>query len=154
MIKQFLNDVVWGDLDYLVIDTPPGTSDEHISVTEHLVNILHNRPKAVLVTTPQAVSLIDVQKEINFCKKVGIQISGLIENMSGYVCPHCQECTHIFGSGGGKALAEAEEIPFLGALPIDPKLTSYLSSNQDFFQTYSRPLSSLKALDDFVQSLT
>lgn len=86
MISQFVNDVAWGPLDYLLIDTPPGTSDEHISIAESLREF--NR-QAIIVTTPQAVSLNDVKREINFCRKVGIPINGLVENMSGFVCPHC-----------------------------------------------------------------
>lgn len=87
MIKQFLEDVAWGELDYLLIDTPPGTSDEHISVAENLRD--YNPDGAVVVTTPQAVSLADVRKELNFCHKVKIPILGVVENMSGFVCPHC-----------------------------------------------------------------
>ena len=90
MIKQFVEDVCWGELDVLIIDTPPGTSDEHISIVENLKN--YNPDGAVLVTTPQNVSLSDVRKEINFCKKIKLPIIGLIENMSGFVCPHCSVC--------------------------------------------------------------
>jgi Mrp family chromosome partitioning ATPase len=86
MIKQFVNDVAWGEIDYLIIDTPPGTSDEHITIAETLRGY---SPKAVIVTTPQAVSLADVKREISFCRKVGIDITGLVENMSGFICPHC-----------------------------------------------------------------
>jgi len=87
MIRQFLTDVQWGYLDYLIVDTPPGTSDEHISIVESLRD--HNPDGAVLVTTPQAVALADVRKELNFCRKVGLEILGVVENMSGFVCPHC-----------------------------------------------------------------
>ncbi|KAI8928147.1 P-loop containing nucleoside triphosphate hydrolase protein [Entophlyctis helioformis] len=87
MIKQFMNDVAWGEIDYLLIDTPPGTSDEHISIAEYLRE--YSPDGAVIVTTPQAVSLADVRKELSFCRKVGIPILGLVENMSGFVCPHC-----------------------------------------------------------------
>jgi Mrp family chromosome partitioning ATPase len=87
MIKQFLQDVCWGELDYLIIDTPPGTSDEHISVVEFLKAF--NPDGAVIVTTPQGVALADVRKEISFCKKVQLPILGVVENMSGFVCPHC-----------------------------------------------------------------
>ncbi|KAJ3089768.1 Nucleotide-binding protein 2, partial [Quaeritorhiza haematococci] len=111
MIKQFLQDVAWGDLDYLIIDTPPGTSDEHISVVEFLREC--NPDGAVVVTTPQAVSLSDVRKELNFCKKVQIPILGVVENMSGYVCPHCSECSDIFSKGGGEAMASQFEVDFL-----------------------------------------
>merc|ERR550519_2615161 len=103
MIKQFLNDVFWGELDYLIIDTPPGTSDEHISVMENIKK--HNPLGAILVTTPQAVAVNDVRREVTFCHKTGIPIIGIVENMSGYVCPHCSECTNIFSSGGGQSLS-------------------------------------------------
>lgn len=87
MIKQFLQDVCWGELDYLIIDTPPGTSDEHISITEYLRQF--NPDGAVVVTTPQGVALADVRKELNFCKKVKLPVLGVVENMSGFICPHC-----------------------------------------------------------------
>ncbi|KAL0893360.1 hypothetical protein ABMA27_014947 [Loxostege sticticalis] len=120
MIKQFLEDVCWQELDFLVIDTPPGTSDEHITVMENLRQV--PQCSAILVTTPQEVAIEDVRKEITFCRKTGIPIMGIIENMSGYECPVCSECTNIFSSGGGKSLAEIAKIPFLGSLPIDPRV--------------------------------
>ncbi|KAF6063909.1 Cytosolic Fe-S cluster assembly factor CFD1 [Candida albicans] len=124
MIKQFLKDVVWGSaetpLDYLLIDTPPGTSDEHIAIAEELrwANPIDG---AIIVTTPQQVATADVRKEINFCKKVNFQILGIVENMSGFICPHCSECTNIFSSGGGKALSEQLNLTYLGNVPIDPQ---------------------------------
>ncbi|CAH1756476.1 11782_t:CDS:2 [Entrophospora sp. SA101] len=121
MIKQFLSDVTWGNLDYLIIDTPPGTSDEHISIVEYLKDV--NPDGAVIVTTPQNVSLTDVRKELNFCKKVKLPILGVIENMSGFVCPHCEECTNLFSTGGGESLAQEFDVEFLGRVPIDPSLT-------------------------------
>jgi Mrp family chromosome partitioning ATPase len=87
MIKQFLEDVIWGQLDYLIIDTPPGTSDEHLAVIENLKE--HNPEGAIIITTPQEVSISDVRKEISFCQKIELPILGIIENMSGFVCPHC-----------------------------------------------------------------
>ncbi|XP_075973901.1 NUBP iron-sulfur cluster assembly factor 2 [Anticarsia gemmatalis] len=120
MIKQFLEDVCWQDLDYLIIDTPPGTSDEHITVMENLRHV--PQCGAILVTTPQEVAIEDVRKEITFCRKTGIPILGIIENMSGYECPTCSECTNIFSSGGGKSLAEISKIPFMGSVPIDPRV--------------------------------
>ncbi|XP_060522901.1 cytosolic Fe-S cluster assembly factor Nubp2 homolog [Cylas formicarius] len=124
MVKQFLEDVCWGDLDYLIIDTPPGTSDEHIAVMENLKSLKCDG--AVIVTTPQQMSIEDVRKEITFCRKTGIPILGLIENMSGFVCPNCTECTNIFSKGGGEALAEMVKIPLLGSLPIDPRIGQLL----------------------------
>lgn len=121
MIKQFFTDVYWGDLDYLIVDTPPGTSDEHLAIVEFLKS--KNPDGAILVTTPQAVALADVRKELNFCRKTDLPVIGIIENMSGFLCPHCAECTNIFSSGGGKAMAEEFNISFLGSVPVDPQLT-------------------------------
>lgn len=112
MIRQFLNDVCWEELDYLIIDTPPGTSDEHITVMECMKEVKCDG--AIIVTTPQEVALEDVRKEVTFCRKTGISIIGVVENMSGFVCPNCQECTNIFSSGGGKSLAELVKVPLLG----------------------------------------
>ncbi|KAK3707345.1 cytosolic Fe-S cluster assembly factor cfd1 [Vermiconidia calcicola] len=122
MVRQFLTDVKWGPLDYLLIDTPPGTSDEHISLVETLLKSA--RPEqlagAVIVTTPQAISISDVKKEINFCRKTGVSILGVVENMAGFVCPNCSECTNVFSKGGGEAMAKEFGVPFLGSVPIDP----------------------------------
>lgn len=132
MIRQFLKDVLWDETDYLLIDTPPGTSDEHISLAETLQR--DARPGqvagAVVVTTPQAVSTADVRKELNFCKKTGIRVLGVVENMSGYVCPHCSECTDIFGSGGGKAMAEEFHVPFLGSVPMDAQFITLIEEGR------------------------
>ncbi|GMM49195.1 iron-sulfur cluster assembly protein [Starmerella bacillaris] len=121
MIRQFLSDVVWGELDYLIIDTPPGTSDEHISIATELQSYQGNLG-AILVTTPQEVAAADVRKELNFCKTVNFPILGVIENMSGYICPHCHDCTNIFSKGGGESLAKMYDVKFLGSVPLDPKL--------------------------------
>ncbi|KAK3712104.1 cytosolic Fe-S cluster assembly factor cfd1 [Vermiconidia calcicola] len=122
MVRQFLTDVKWSSLDYLLIDTPPGTSDEHISLVETLLKSA--RPEqlagAIIVTTPQAISISDVKKEINFCRKTGVSILGVVENMAGFVCPNCSECTNVFSKGGGEAMAKEFEVPFLGSVPIDP----------------------------------
>ncbi|MBN1329072.1 MAG: Mrp/NBP35 family ATP-binding protein [Candidatus Heimdallarchaeota archaeon] len=117
-INQFLGDVKWGHLDYLIIDLPPGTSDEPLSVAQMI-------PKAdgvIIVTTPQEVALLDVIKSISFVEKVGMQVLGIIENMSGFVCPHCNKEVNIFSKDGGKRAAEELKIPFLGAIPLDPKI--------------------------------
>jgi hypothetical protein len=123
MVRQFLSDVLWGELDYLLIDTPPGTSDEHISLAETLLkNAAPGQVKgAVVVTTPQAVATADVRKELNFCAKTGIYVIGVIENMSGFVCPNCSECTNVFSSGGGQIMAQEFGVKFLGSVPIDPQ---------------------------------
>jgi Mrp family chromosome partitioning ATPase len=126
MIKQFVESVNWGDLDFLLIDTPPGTSDEHMSILETLRQTPYTaaaRTEAILVTTPQLISVQDVAKEITFCRQVGLSMAGLVENMSGYVCPHCETCCQVFSSGGGAALARQEGLCFLGSLPICPAVT-------------------------------
>lgn len=116
LIKQFLKDVEWGEMDFLLVDTPPGTSDEHLSVNSFLKE--SGIDGAVVVTTPQEVSLLDVRKEIDFCRKAGIRVLGIAENMSGFVCPSCKGESQIFRptTGGGRALAEEMGVPFLGAV--------------------------------------
>ena len=134
MIRQFLSDVHWGPTDYLLIDTPPGTSDEHIALAEQLLTLSTADPAAavpnsplprlagaVLVTTPQAIATSDVRKEVNFCVKTRIPTLGVIENMSGYACPCCGEVSNLFSSGGGQVMAEEMGVRFLGIVPIDVK---------------------------------
>eukprot|EP00300_Choanocystis_sp_HF-7_P043028 c9666_g1_i1.p1 GENE.c9666_g1_i1~~c9666_g1_i1.p1 ORF type:complete len:296 (+),score=49.72 c9666_g1_i1:204-1091(+) len=121
MIAQFLRDVVWGALDYLVVDTPPGTSDEHISVVQMLQ--AYSPDGAVIVSTPQNVALADVRRQVTFCERVGLPLLGVVENMSGFVCPCCQEVTHIFGNGGAEALATMKSARFLGRVPLDPRMS-------------------------------
>jgi len=118
VIKQFLKDVVWGDLDYLIIDSPPGTGDEPLSVCQ-LIGTLDG---AVIVTTPQKVSAVDVRKSITFCRRLQVPVLGVVENMSGFVCPKCGEVTQILPPGGGRRIAEDMRVPFLGAIPMDPKI--------------------------------
>ncbi|ONH73286.1 Cytosolic Fe-S cluster assembly factor CFD1 [Pichia kudriavzevii] len=128
MIRQFFKDVIWGELDYLIIDTPPGTSDEHIAIAEELNKCPELIDGAVIVTTPQLVSVNDVRKEINFCEKAAFKILGVIENMSGFICPHCAECTNIFSKGGGEKLAKELNLEFLGAIPIDPTFVDMIEN--------------------------
>jgi len=116
-INQFITDIDWGDLDFLIVDSPPGTGDEPLSVAQTIPDA-----KAIIVTTPQEVALSDVRKSINFCKKIKKPILGIVENMSGYVCPHCGKTAELFGSGGGEALAAKFGVPFLGRGPFDPKI--------------------------------
>lgn len=123
LIKQFLRDVDWGELDYLIVDAPPGTSDEHISLVQMLAE--SDVDGALIVTTPQEVSLIDVRKEINFCRKSGTKVLGVVENMAGFVCQHCQGCTDIFypSSGGAEKMAKDMDVPYLGKIPLDPRIS-------------------------------
>lgn len=132
MVRQFLSDVQWGPIDYLLIDTPPGTSDEHISLVETLLKqaIPGQVSGAVIVTTPQAISISDVKKEINFCRKTGVEILGVVENMAGFVCPSCAECTNIFSKGGGEIMAREFSVPFLGSVPIDPMFISLIEEGK------------------------
>eukprot|EP00698_Gefionella_okellyi_P004570 TRINITY_DN14188_c0_g1_i1.p1 TRINITY_DN14188_c0_g1~~TRINITY_DN14188_c0_g1_i1.p1 ORF type:complete len:282 (+),score=42.67 TRINITY_DN14188_c0_g1_i1:26-847(+) len=123
MIRQFITDVSWGPLDFLVVDAPPGTSDEHITICETL-KAQAGVDGAVLVTTPQEVSVLDVRKEISFCQKVRLPILGIVENMSGFICPHCTEVHELFGKGGGERLAAECQVPFLGAVPLDPRIAA------------------------------
>lgn len=130
-IKQFVADMDWGDLDYLVIDAPPGTGDEPLTVAQTIKDA-----QAIVVTTPQEVALADVRKSINFCRQVDMQILGLVENMSGLVCPHCQGTVEIFKSGGGRKTATQFGLKFLGKIPMDPQVViggdaglPYLSSD-------------------------
>ncbi|QQG66828.1 Mrp/NBP35 family ATP-binding protein [Desulfobulbus oligotrophicus] len=132
-IRQFLADMDWGELDYLIVDAPPGTGDEPLTVAQTIPGV-----QAVVVTTPQAVALADVRKSINFCKAVDMPIVGVVENMAGFVCPHCGETVDIFSKGGGEETARDFDLPFLGRVPMDPRVvvagdtgTPYLSSNED-----------------------
>lgn len=129
-IRQFVADMDWGELDYLVIDAPPGTGDEPLTVAQTIKDA-----HALVVTTPQEVALADVRKSLNFCKHVKMHVLGMVENMSGFICPHCNESVEIFKSGGGEKTATEFKIPFLGRIPVDPRVvvggddgTPYLSS--------------------------
>jgi ATP-binding protein involved in chromosome partitioning len=115
-IKQFIEDVEWGDLDYLVIDMPPGTGDEALSI----VQLIPKADGAIIVTTPQDVALLDSRKSVTFAAQTNIPVIGIVENMSSFVCPHCGESTEIFKSGGGEAAAAELGIPFLGRIPLEP----------------------------------
>jgi ATP-binding protein involved in chromosome partitioning len=118
VIQQFLKDVDWGPLDYLVIDAPPGTGDEPLSVAQ----LIGQPAGAILVTTPQDLAVADVRRSVSFCEKVSLPVVGIIENMSGLVCPHCKEMIPLFKMGGGEALACEMNVPFLGSIPIDPEI--------------------------------
>jgi ATP-binding protein involved in chromosome partitioning len=115
LIRQFISEIEWGDLDYLVVDSPPGTGDEPMSVAQTIPEA-----QAIIVTTPQEISLADVRKSLNFCEKINMKVLGIVENMSGYACPHCGQDLPLFKTGGGARTAQAAKVPFLGALPFDP----------------------------------
>jgi ATP-binding protein involved in chromosome partitioning len=127
-LKQMLSDVDWGELDYLVIDLPPGTSDEPLSVAQEIPDA----DGAVVVTTPQEVALLDVRKSISFAKAVNLPILGVVENMSGLVCPHCGREIDVFKVGGGEAAARELGLTFLGRIPLDPRIVVGGDSGKPF----------------------
>jgi len=134
MIKQFLKDVQWGELDFLIVDSPPGTGDEPLSV----VQLLENADGAIIVTTPQEVALSDVRKGITFCRNLNLPVIGVLENMSGFVCPKCGERTDIFKSGGGEQMATEMNVPFLGRIPIDSQIVRACDSGRPFVYHYNQ----------------
>jgi Mrp family chromosome partitioning ATPase len=136
LIKRFLRDVNWGSLDYLIVDTPPGTSDEHLSVNTYLKEA--GVSGAVLVTTPQEVSLQDVRRELDFCRKANIKVLGIVENMSGFVCPGCKHVAQIFkaSTGGAERFAEEEGIVFLGRVPLDPRIGMSCDYGESFLDAW------------------
>lgn len=132
LIKQFLTEVRWGELEYLIVDCPPGTGDEPLSV----VQLLEDTDGAVVVTTPQDVALADVRKSITFCRQVNLPVLGVVENMSGFVCPHCGKTADIFKSGGGEEMAEELGVPFLGRIPIEPAMVDSGDRGKPYMQHY------------------
>jgi Mrp family chromosome partitioning ATPase len=119
-IRQFIADVAWGPLDALVIDSPPGTGDEPLTVVKTIPDVM-----ALIVTMPQEIALADVRKSIHFCRRAKVTILGLVENMSGLVCPHCGRTIDLFKTRGGMETAERQNIPFLGTLPVDPEIVRH-----------------------------
>jgi Mrp family chromosome partitioning ATPase len=146
-ISQFISDVDWGDLDFLIVDSPPGTGDEPLSVAQTIPDC---RP--IIVTTPQEVALWDIRKSINFCKKINHDLFGLIENMSGYVCPHCGKTVELFGTGGGEKTAREYGINFLGRIPFDPNLVKAGDTGASFQDQY-RDTEAAKAFDSIAGHL-
>jgi ATPases involved in chromosome partitioning len=134
VIKQLLTEVNWGELDYLIIDFPPGTGDEPLSVAQ----LIPQSDGAVVVTTPQNLSLNDVRRCINFCKQVNVPVLGVIENMSGLVCPNCKTVINIFKAGGGEKMAGKMGVPFLGKIPIEPQIVEASDSGKPFVYHYSK----------------
>ena len=130
LIKQFTSEVDWGKLDYLVVDCPPGTGDEPLSI----VQTIPNADGAIVVTTPQQLSVVDVKKCISFCRQLNLPVLGVIENMSGFICPVCKNKTEIFKSHGGQEMAEKFDVPFLGKIPIDGSVVSACDSGEPIVQ--------------------
>lgn len=132
VIQQFIGQVAWGELDYLLIDAPPGTGDEPLTIAQTIKDA-----RAIIVTTPQKVALADVRKSINFCRTVKLEMLGLIENMSGLVCPHCDCNVDLFGSGGGEQTASQMGVPFLGKVPFDPEMVICGDAGQAYQDQYA-----------------
>ncbi len=148
VIKQFIENVAWEELDYLVVDCPPGTGDEPLSV----VQLLEDVTGAVIVTTPQKLAIADVRKSVNFCKKVNVPVLGVIENMSGFVCPECNKTVDIFKSGGGEKMAQDMNVPFLGKIPIDPKIVEAGDSGKPFIYFYGETPTA-KIMEDIINQI-
>jgi Mrp family chromosome partitioning ATPase len=127
VIKQFIGDVTWGDLDYLVIDSPPGTGDEPLTVAQSFKGA-----ESIIITTPQEVSLLDVSKSVTFCRQVNMPVIGIVENMSGFACPHCGKEINIFPKGGAENLAKKSKLPFLGTIPMQPDIAAASDSGRPF----------------------
>jgi predicted Fe-Mo cluster-binding NifX family protein len=142
VIRQFLSAIAWPELDYLIIDSPPGTGDEPLTIAQTIPDA-----KAVIVTTPQEISLADVRKSINFCRHVNMPILGIVENMSGLECPHCGKRIDLFSARGGEFMAKKENLPLLASLPIDPEfvqkgdsgnLGAYDGQGRPFIQEFAK----------------
>jgi len=131
VIQQFLKDVAWGELDFLVIDSPPGTGDEPLAVAQ----LVGRGASAVIVTTPQEVAISNVRRSVSFCKTLSLSVLGIVENMSGLSCPHCGEQVDVFKVGGGEQLAAEMDVPFLGRIPLDPQIVASGDSGAPFVQS-------------------
>jgi Mrp family chromosome partitioning ATPase len=145
LIKQFLKDVAWGELDYLIIDSPPGTGDEPLSVCQ----LVKNLDGAVIVTTPQDVATADVRRSITFCRQLRLPVIGVIENMSGFVCPKCGAVTDILQTGGGERMAQEMGVPFLGRIPIDPAIGEACDAGRPFVER-NRPTEAAQAFQRII----
>ncbi|MEA3428895.1 MAG: Mrp/NBP35 family ATP-binding protein [Thermodesulfobacteriota bacterium] len=147
-IRQFISEVEWGELDFLIIDSPPGTGDEPLTVAQTIKDA-----KAIIVTTPQEVALADIRKSINFCKTVKMDVFGLIENMSGFTCPNCGEKIDLFGSGGGEKTADATGVTFLGKIPFDLNVVSCGDTGVSF-QEKNKGSQVTKAFADIAEKMS
>ena len=132
VIKQFISDVLWEELDFLIIDSPPGTGDEPLTVAQVVP-----AAQAIIVTTPQEVSLLDIRKSITFCRQVNMPVFGIIENMSGLTCPHCGKTIDLFSAGGGSRTASDMKVPFLGVIPIKPEIVDSGDKGEPYVLVHS-----------------
>ncbi len=146
-IQQFLGDIWWGDIDYLIVDLPPGTGDEALSIAQLIPNSF-----AIIVTTPQDLALLDSRKAINFARKLKMKVLGIIENMSGMKCPHCGGKIDLFKIGGGKNAAEEMGVPFLGAIPIDREIVKDGDEGKPFILNHADS-NAAKAFDKIVKNI-
>ncbi len=142
-LQQFLGKVDWGELDYLVVDLPPGTGDEPLSIAQLIPDIYGS----VIVTTPQDVALADSRRSVNFSKKLGIKVLGIVENMSGFICPKCGEKTDLFKRGGGEKAAKELGVPFLGRIPIDPNIVQDSDAGKPFILSHKESDASGSIMD-------
>jgi len=149
MIKKFLKDTFWGKLDYLIIDTPPGTSDEHLST---ILTLRSSNPDGgIIVTTPQEVALSTIKREIKFCNKIKLPILGIVENMSGFTCPCCNEVTNIFPFEQMQNFVDNYSLKLLGKIPLDPRLTESSEQGEPIYDKYSdTPF--VKAYNDIIET--
>ena len=148
VIKQFVSEVSWGNLDYLIVDCPPGTGDEPLSI----VQLLGKADGAVVVTTPQQLAVTDVKKCIKFCQQLNLPVLGVIENMDGFVCPHCNQKTDIFQGDGGQQMAKDFDVPFLGSIPIDSNMVSAADLGKPFIY-YNNQSPTARALNNVFEPL-
>jgi ATP-binding protein involved in chromosome partitioning len=148
VIHQFLKDVAWGDLDYLVIDSPPGTGDEPLSVAQ----LVGKGAWGVIVSTPQDLAIADVRRSISFCNTLEMPVAGIIENMSGFVCPYCGRQIDLFKVGGAEKLAAEMGVPFLGRIPLEPQIVTSGDSGQPFVRAFPDSAAA-KAFADAIQPL-
>lgn len=136
-IQQFLSDVAWGELDYLIVDLPPGTGDEALTVMQYIPKLTG----VVIVVTPQKIAIHDAKKAVKMAQMIGVPVIGIIENMRGFRCLHCGKITYIFGQGGGEQAAKELNIPFLGALPLDPRIVSLTDEGKPFITNTEEDIS-------------
>lgn len=147
IIRQFIGEIDWQNLDYMIIDSPPGTGDEPLTVAQTVPDA-----KAIIVTTPQEISLADIRKSIDFCRQVNMEILGVVENMSGLICPHCGKMIELFKTKGGSQIAEKEKLTLLGTLPLEPEVITHADIGGVEFLN-DRDLAFTRAFDKLVNAV-